>query len=224
MSSNPNGQPRTAGRGGTSRPRDTFLHVTAALRLATYDELLALPDGERGEIVRGSLVLAPAPLPRHSKVQGALRRFIGGAFDDDDGRGGPGGWWVLLEVDVRLGRHDIVRPDLAGWRRERLLDPWDLRPIDVVPDWVCEITSPSNARHDRVTKARLYLEAKAPFLWLIDPDTRVLEALVREGERWVEAGRFSDGDVVRIPPFEAIELEVSRIFPPMPAAPTEPEP
>ena len=135
MSSNPNGQPRTAGRGGTSRPRDTFLHVTAALSLATYDELLALPDGERGEIVRGSLVLAPAPLPRHSKVQGALRRFIGGAFDDDDGRGGPGGWWVLLEVDVRLGRHDIVRPDLAGWRRERLLDPWDLRPIDVVPDW-----------------------------------------------------------------------------------------
>lgn len=224
MSSNPNGQPRPAGRGGTSRPRDTFLHVTAALRLATYDDLLALPDGERGEIVRGSLVLAPAPLPRHSKVQGALRRFIGGAFDDDDGRGGPGGWWVLLEVDVRLGRHDIVRPDLAGWRRERLVDPWDLRPIDVVPDWVCEITSPSNARHDRVTKARLYLEAKVPTLWLIDPDTRVLEALVREGERWVEAGRFSDGDVVRIPPFEAIELEVSRIFPPMPAAPTEPAP
>jgi Uma2 family endonuclease len=224
VSSNPNGQPRPAGRGGTSRPRDTFLHVTAALRLATYDDLLALPDGERGEIVRGSLVLAPAPLPRHSKVQGALRRFIGGAFDDDDGRGGPGGWWVLLEVDVRLGRHDIVRPDLAGWRRERLVDPWDLRPIDVVPDWVCEITSPSNARHDRVTKARLYLEAKVPTLWLIDPDTRVLEALVREGERWVEAGRFSDGDVVRIPPFEAIELEVSRIFPPMPAAPTEPAP
>jgi Uma2 family endonuclease len=196
--------------------------VTAALRLATYDDLLALPDGERGEIVRGSLVLAPAPLPRHSKVQGALRRFIGGAFDDDDDRGGPGGWWVLLEVDVRLGRHDVVRPDLAGWRRERLVDPWDLRPIDVVPDWVCEITSPSNARHDRVTKARLYLEAKVPFLWLVDPDTRVLEALVREGERWVEAGRFSDGDVVRIPPFEAIELEVARLFPPAP--PSEPTP
>ncbi len=197
--------------------------MTAGVRLATYDDLLALPDGERGEIVRGSLVLAPAPLPRHSKVQRALGRFIGGAFDDDDGRGGPGGWWVLLEVDVRLGRHDVVRPDLAGWRRERLVDPWDLRPIDVVPDWVCEITSPSNARHDRVTKARLCLEAKVPFLGLVDPATRVLEALVREGERWVEAGRFSDGDVVRIPPFEAIELEVSRIFPPAPA-PTEPAP
>lgn len=222
MSSNPNGQPSPAARGGTSRPRDTFLHVTAALRLATYEDLLALDADVRAEVVRGALVVAPAPLPRHSKVQGALRRFVGGAFDDDDGRGGPGGWWVLLEVDVRLGRHDIVRPDLAGWRRERLVDPWDLRPIDVVPDWVCEITSPSNARHDRVTKAKLYLEAKVPSLWLVDPDTRVLEALVREGERWVEAGRFSDGDVVRIPPFEAIELEVARLFPPAP--PSEPTP
>lgn len=222
MSSNPNGQPSPAARGGASRPRDTFLHVTAALRLATYEDLLALDADVRAEVVRGALVVAPAPLPRHSKVQGALRRFVGGAFDDDDGRGGPGGWWVLLEVDVRLGRHDIVRPDLAGWRRERLVDPWDLRPIDVVPDWVCEITSPSNARHDRVTKAKLYLEAKVPSLWLVDPDTRVLEALVREGERWVEAGRFSDGDVVRIPPFEAIELEVARLFPPAP--PSEPTP
>lgn len=196
--------------------------MTAALRLATYEDLLALDEDVRAEVVRGALVVAPAPLPRHSKVQRALARFIGGAFDDDDGHGGPGGWWVLREVDVRLGRHDIVRPDLAGWRRERLVDPWDLRPIDVVPDWVCEITSPSNARHDRVTKAKLYLEAKVPCLWLVDPDTRVLEALVREGERWVEAGRFTDGDVMRIPPFEAIELEVARLFPPAP--PSEPAP
>jgi Uma2 family endonuclease len=191
--------------------------VTAARKLASYEDLLALPEDVRAEVIRGAIEVAPAPLPRHSKVQRALSGFIGRPFDDDDGAGGPGGWWILLEVDVRLSRHDIVRPDLAGWRRERLVDPWDLRPIDVVPDWICEVTSPSNARHDRVTKAKLYLEAGVPSLWLVDPDTRVLEALVREGERWVEAGRFSDGDVVRIPPFEAIELDVARIFPPPPS-------
>ena len=84
-----------------------------------------------------------------------------------------------------------------------------------MPDWVCEVSSPSNARFDRVTKAKLYLEAGVPALWLVDPDARVLEALVRDGERWAEAGRFGDGDVVRIPPFEAIELEVGRLFPPL---------
>jgi Uma2 family endonuclease len=186
--------------------------MTAARKLATYEALLALPDDVKAELVRGVVEVSPAPLPRHAKVQGALRGYVGRAFDDDDGDGGPGGWWILNEVDVRLSLHDVVRPDLAGWRRERLPDPGDLRPIDVVPDWVCEITSPSNARRDRVDKARLYLEAGVPFYWLVDPETRVLEALVREGARWVEAGRFSDGDVVRVPPFEAIELKVTRLF------------
>ncbi len=191
--------------------------MTAVRALATYDDLLSLAPDVRAEVVRGVIDVQPAPLPRHAKAQRALSRFLGGPFDDDDGRGGPGGWWILLEVDVRLSPNDIVRPDLSGWRRERLIEPWDIRPIDVVPDWVCEITSPTNARHDRVTKAKLYLEAGVPALWLVDPDTRVLEALLCEGERWVEAGRFGDGDVARIPPFDAIELEVARIFPPLPA-------
>jgi Uma2 family endonuclease len=188
--------------------------VTAAPKLATYDDLLSLPEDTRAEVVGGIISVQPAPLPRHSRVQRSLGRYLGGPFDDDHDGGGPGGWWILLEVDVRFTLHDVVRPDLSGWRRERLVDPWDVRPIDVVPDWICEVTSPSNARYDRVTKARLYLEAGVRSLWLVDPETRVLEALVLEGARWVEAGRFSDGDVVRIPPFEAVELDVTRIFPP----------
>lgn len=188
--------------------------MSAVPKLATYEDLLALPEDVRAEVVRGTIEVAPAPLPRHSKVQGAIRGFIGKPFDDDDGVGGPGGWWILLEVDVRLSPHDIVRPDLSGWRRERLPEPWDLRPIDVVPDWICEVTSPSNARYDRVTKARLYLEAGVSHLWLVDPVARILEALVREGTRWTEAGRFTDGDVVSIPPFEAVSLDVGRVFPP----------
>jgi Uma2 family endonuclease len=189
--------------------------MSVARKLATYDDLLRLGDEQRGEVIAGSLVLAPAPLPRHSRVQGALRRFVGGPFDDDDGHGGPGGWWILLEVDVRLSSHDVVRPDLSGWRRERLPSPWDTRPIDVAPDWVCEITSPSNARHDRVTKARLYASSGVRALWLLDPVEHVLEALVLDEQgRWVEAGRFTDGDVARVAPFDAIELDVARLFPP----------
>src|SRR6187397_2162765 len=124
--------------------------MTAAAKLATYEDLLRLPEDARAEILAGAIITQPAPRPRHSKVQGALRRFLGGPFDDDDGFGGPGGWWIFVEVDVKLGG-DVVRPDLSGWRRERLPTP-DVRPIDVAPDWVCEILSESNAAHDRVTK------------------------------------------------------------------------
>lgn len=185
--------------------------------LATYEDLLALPEGARGEIVAGELQLSPSPRPRHSRTQRALSGFIGQPFDDDDGHGGPGGWWILTEVDVRLSPHDIVRPDLAGWRRDRLgADPWDTLPIDVIPDWICEVLSPSNAAHDRVTKRRLYARHRVPYYWLVDPQTRTLEALRLEGELWVETGSWGEGDVARVEPFDAIELDVGRLFVPAP--------
>lgn len=118
----------------------------AASRFATYEDLLALPEDTRAEVLSGHVVALPGPSPRHSRAQGALRRLIGGPYDDDDGRGGPGGWWILIEVDVRLAPHDIVRPDLAGWRRERLPSPWDERPIEVAPDWIGEVISSHNSR------------------------------------------------------------------------------
>lgn len=176
---------------------------------------MALGERVKAELVAGEVVLSPAPRPRHSKSQGALRRFLGGPFDDDDGFGGPGGWWIFVEVDVRLGA-DVVRPDLAGWRRERLAVP-DVRPIDVPPDWVCEILSESNAAHDRVTKRRIYAEHGIRHFWLVDPDARTLEALVLEGGRWVDAGSFDDAARARIAPFEAVELDIARLF--LPRAP-----
>jgi Uma2 family endonuclease len=190
--------------------------MQTARKLATYDHLLALPEGERAEILEGVLVTPPAPLPRHALAQRTTARFIGGPFDDDDGRGGPGGWWILLEVDVRLGPNDVVRPDLAGWRRDRLPSPWDMRPIDVTPDWVCEITSPSNASNDRVKKRRLYAAHAVPYYWIVDPEERTLEALRFDttSHVWIETGSYDDESIARIAPFEAIELEVGRLFPP----------
>lgn len=188
----------------------------AAPRMATYDDLLALPEDVRAEVIAGRVVTAPSALPKHSRVMRTLGRAIGGPFDDDDGLGGPGGWWILPEVDVRLATHDTVRPDVAGWRRERLPEPWDTRPIDVVPDWVCEILSPSNAAHDRVTKAQLYAEHGLPHFWLVDPAERILEAFELTGELWTRIGSYGDTAVARIKPFDAIELNVGALFPPRP--------
>lgn len=187
-----------------------------ARKLATYDDLLALPDGVKGEVIAGSIVLPPAPLPRHSNAQRALSGFIGRPFHDDDGRGGPGGWWIFLEVDIRLTLHDIVRTDIAGWRRARLPNPWDTRPIEVVPDWICEVVSPSNAAHDRVTKRKLYARHGVAHYWILDPHERTLETLRLDptSKAWVDGGSYDDSALARIPPFEAVELEVGRCFPP----------
>ncbi len=195
--------------------------ANAARRPATYADLEALPEGVHAEIIGGEILTFPAPLPKHSKPQGSLRRFIGGPFDDDDGFDGPGGWWIFLEVDIAFGI-DFVRPDLSGWRRERLPNPGDERPITVVPDWICEVLSPTNEAHDRLTKRRLYARYGVRHYWIVDPQTRLLEAYSLEGERWVDAGTFGDVDIARIPPFEAVELPVGRLFLPKPTPPEGP--
>ena len=188
-----------------------------AARLATYEDLLALPEGVRGEVIAGQVETAPSALAEHSRAAGALGGSIGGPFDRDDGRGGPGGWWIFSELDVQLSPHDIVRPDLSGWRRDRLPEPWGKRPIEVVPDWVCEILSPSNAAYDRVTKAALYAHHHVPFLWLVDPGTRTHEAFRLSDGLWLRFASCDETARARIAPFEAVELEVGQLFPPAPA-------
>jgi Uma2 family endonuclease len=184
--------------------------MDAASRLATYADLFNLPDDVHAEIIDGQIVTLPSPRPRHSKAQRALGRFVGGPFDDDDGFGGPGGWWIFIEVDIEFGRH-VVRPDLSGWRRERLVEP-DVRPIRVAPDWVAEVLSESNEAHDRVTKRRVYAEHGVSHYWIIDPEARTLEAFTLDHGRWVDAGSFDESAVARIAPFESVELPVGRSF------------
>lgn len=179
-------------------------------RRATYRDLLALSEDVRAEILDGQIVTSPAPRPRHAKSQGALRVFVGKPFDDDDGFGGPGGWWIFVEVDIQLGEH-IVRPDLSGWRRERLPEP-DQRPITVTPDWICEILSESNEAYDRVTKRRIYAEQGVAYYWIVDPEARTLEAFQLKEGRWVDAGSFDESATASIPPFDAVEVPVGRLF------------
>jgi Uma2 family endonuclease len=188
-----------------------------AKRQPTYQDLRALPEDVRAEIIAGEISTLPSPRPRHSKSQGALRNFIGGPYDDDDGYGGPGGWWIFIEVDIQLGP-DVVRPDLAGWRRARLPQP-DVRPITVAPDWICEVLSPANEAHDRVTKRRIYAEHGVAHYWIVDPDARTLEALTLENGRWVDAGSFDDQAQARIAPFTEVMLPVGRLF--LPRTPRE---
>jgi Uma2 family endonuclease len=186
-----------------------------ARKLATLADLLALPDEARFELVDGQLVPKAEANARHSKAAGALRGFIGGPFDEGDGHGGPGGWWILPEMLVSFPPQ-VYRPDLAGWHRARLPDPTQENPIVVIPDWCCEVLSPSNAAHDRVRKRRDYAAHGVRYYWLVDPDERVIEALELAGQSWIESGAWGvDSHDARIPPFDGIPLDVARLFLPL---------
>jgi len=188
-----------------------------ARKLATWEDVARLPEGVRAEVLNGEVVYTDLPKPRHQRVISGLLHFVGAPFDFGSG-GGPGGWWILPEVGLELSAHDVVIPDVAGWRRERVALFPEQRPIRIGPDWICEVLSPSNAKNDLVRKADLYHRSEVPFYWIIDPAARVVEALERTGAGWTRLGAWTDGDVARIRPFDAIELEVVRLFPPETAA------
>jgi Uma2 family endonuclease len=127
----------------------------------------------------------------------------------DQGRGGPGGWWIFVEPEVHFVRdREVVVPDLAGWKRQRMPNPPDDQRFEVAPDWVCEILSPSTESKDRKIKMPLYARYGVPFAWLVDPMARTLEAYELEAEDWREIGRFSDAGQVAIAPFEMVTFDL----------------
>jgi Uma2 family endonuclease len=190
--------------------------MALARKLATYEDTLAYPEGTRTEILAGEILVQPGPSNEHQYFQAGMSRRVGGPFGSDRT---PGGWWILPDVDVRFTLHDVVRPDHSGWRRTRLASPFGKRPIDVIPDWICEILSPSNFRHDRGRKSDLYAAHGVGHLWIVDPLERLLEAYALQSGRWLRLAAYDDTVTARIPPFEAIELDVGELFPPLDALP-----
>ncbi len=186
---------------------------------ASYADLEALPDHLIGEIIDGELVVAPRPRPRHSHT---ATMIIGDLIDPfHHGRNGPGGWWILLEPEIKLGRNVMV-PDAAGWRRSRVPELPDVVPLELTPDWACEVLSPSTARLDRGKKLRIYAEHGIGHLWLVDPVARTLEGLERQERRMFVAAVHGGDDRARAAPFDAIEIDLARWWLPLPTGAAEP--
>lgn len=180
-----------------------------ALKPATYEDLCALPPNRVGEIVHGMLHSHPRPAPKHARSASALGGELFPSFDK--GSGGPGGWWILIEPELHFGPNVLV-PDLAGWRRERMPALPDTAWFELAPDWVCEILSPGTARLDRVQKMPIYAQAGVSHLWLVDPALRTLESYERTGEHWTLLATYADQDAVRAAPFDAVALELGLLW------------
>lgn len=183
----------------------------AAKQSATVDDYLALPEHSRAELIRGALVEREMTGPRHGRALLRLGASVGRRFDRRPGGRWPGGWWIVSDVAVRFG-DEVLRPDLAGWQRDRCADFPTARPAALRPDWVCEILSPSNARVDRVEKLRTYHRSGVPHYWLIDPEEQTLTVLRYAQAGYVVVLAATAQEVVQAEPFEAMRFPVADLF------------
>ena len=179
-------------------------------RPATYRDVLDAPAHMVAEVVEGTLHTHPRPAMPHALASSSLGDELSSPFQK--GRGGPGGWWIIDEPELHLGE-DILVPDLAGWRRERMPDFPDTAFVTLAPDWVCEVLSRSTRDLDRHGKRPVYAREGVRHLWFIDPAARDLEAFeLRDGE-WVLIATARNDDPVSIPPFEAVSFPLDALWP-----------
>lgn len=197
---------------GRAREADALTcvpNMSGARRLATYQDVLDAPPELVAELIDGTLITQPRPRVAHASVASTLGEELGPPFRR--GRGGPGGWVILDEPELHLGE-DVLVPDLVGWRRERLGDAWEAAYISVVPDWVCEVLSPSTSALDRTVKLRLFARERVPHVWLVDPAAKTLEVLRLDDGTWRLLGSWAAEERVRAEPFDAVELDLGVLW------------
>jgi Uma2 family endonuclease len=183
----------------------------AKVQIATIADLLAIPEEHRRhEIIDGVLVEKEAASGRHGRAQVRIGRRLG-PYDRRPGGRWPGGWWFATEVEIQFADTQVFRPDIAGWRRERMADMPSEVPITVRPDWICEILS-TNRRNDLIKKKRAYHRHQVGHYWLIDPVDETLAVQRWHADGYVEVLNAERDERVRAEPFEAIELRVAALF------------
>ncbi len=180
-----------------------------ARRKAVYEDLFHIPENTTGEIINGDLHVTLRPSRKHVYAATVLGDEIGSRYRA--GRGGPGGWIVLIEPEIAFGKHIIV-PDLAAWKKKRFPIEEPHNWISAAPEWVCEILSPNTAPIDRTQKMPVYAQHRVSHAWLIDPILRTLELFKQESGRWIFVGAYAEAARVRAEPFAEIELDLRALW------------
>lgn len=176
---------------------------------ATYADIEALPPNMVGEIIQGVLYANPRPATPHAQSTSSLGGELHGPFRR--GRGGPGGWILLDEPELHFGE-DVVVPDIAGWRRERMPELPETAFLTLAPDWLCEALSPSTAKLDRTKKLPLYARVRVPHVWLVDAEQKTLEVFRLDGATYRLVATCADDANIRAEPFDAVELELGALW------------
>lgn len=169
----------------------------------------AIPDGF--ELVDGQLVEKETS-GEHGRTQNALSAKLFRHFDRRPGGRHPGGWWFATEVLVDFGAGQRLRPDVAGWRREKMPAPPSGTVIRVIPDWTCEILSTSNPNNDIVKKRRIYHQNRVGHYWIVEPLAQRLEVYRWHSDGYLQVLTAQRDERVRAEPFDAIEIPVGVLF------------
>lgn len=155
-------------------------------QLHTIEDIYALPEGTRAELIDGQLYMMAPPNRRHQEIVFSLSRKIA---DYIDLKGGSCKTYIApFAVFLNQDNLNYVEPDISV-----ICDPNKLtdRGCAGAPDWVIEIVSPSSRRMDYSTKVFKYRSAGVQEYWIVDPDKKRITIWDFENDN-TEEFSFSD--------------------------------
>ena len=172
-----------------------------------YKDYESLPnDGRRYEIHDGELSATLVPSPQHQRVIGRLFRALE-AHVETQGLGEV----FIAPIDVILSDTAIVQPDLVYLATDRL-QLVSSRGIEGSPTLAVEVLSPFSVLIDRHTKFQLYARYEIPYYWIVDLESRALEAYVLSEGRYALAAKAAGEESLSPPPFGDLVLPLAPLW------------
>ena len=156
-------------------------------RIFTIDDILALPEGVRAELIDGQIYFMATPTRTHQKIAGEMHYIVkhyikthGGACEA-----------YIPPFAVYLNADDsiYVEPDLVVICDT---DKLNEKGCHGAPDWVVEVLSPSSKKLDQFLKLQKYRAAGVREYWIIDPEKRIITVHLFEDPERVDTYSFED--------------------------------
>jgi len=173
-------------------------------RLDYADYRAVPPDGKTYQILDGNVYVTPAPSPRHQRICRELFRRL-----DEHVRRHGSGEVFFSPIDVILGPHDIVQPDLVV-----VAEPGQVsdRGIEGAPRLVVEVLSRTTRDHDLGVKTQRYAALGVPHYWIVDPEARRIECLRLEDGRYRRIAPLESDTILRHPDWPGLRIELAGVW------------
>lgn len=170
----------------------------------TINDIYALPDGERAELIDGQIYYMAPPSTNHQRILSFLHLEVGNHIRTKGGSCEvfPAPFAVFLFTDDSK----YLEPDISVICDKDKVDDHGCKGA---PDWIIEIISPNSRAMDYYTKLSLYREAGVREYWIVDPIKRII--LVYDMEHAAAPTIYSFTDIIKVNIYDNLEIDFSKL-------------
>ena len=178
----------------------------------TFADILSWDEDVRVELIEGLPYLMAPPLRIHQEILMEISNQIKNYLNGKNCRVYPAPFGVRLfsqEGDTPDQEEDLLEPDITVVCDRDKLDQYGCKGA---PDMIVEILSPSSLRRDRIEKYNLYEKAGVREYWIVDPDRKLIQAMVLEDGQYHAPQVYTAAEQAPVTVLEGCVVDLTKVF------------